>query len=706
MKKHSTKPAKNPKPIIPAFLTPLDGREEFTRDARGSDRSAPASGAATPEVPTPPEGSTAAAGSQLAAAGDGRTPTESPSPPQPTPEELQAKFESEFRPFQRRIFQDQTTGILILYWARQVGKTHVLAAWAVQRLLRHPGRLVVVLSNSKENGAEFAQKCADLTVRMGALPEMEDLSPDLSYRNMRYEVRITVQGKVGRIKVLASNPRTARGFSGDLILDEFAFHEDSAAIWGAAEPFFSSNRDYLCRISSTGNGRHNAFYRLASGSSRALSSTSSSTLSNQPRDKVNEIVSRSSSSSSSVPVHRVNAEPEPCAPNSNTPHAPDPPRSEGSAPSCSSSSSSSSSVPIPGTNAEPELCAPNSSTPNASAALRPDEIMGVLDSIAKGQLNSFGSYYLAASGYTVSCVSRSAAHIMGVPVFDPATRAEITPEQARARALDKHTYDQNYECIFADENMTLLSHELISAAERSPICIDDQAWSSESISRMALARGDLQVGNDIGRNRDLSVVTVIERDGDLRRVIAMLRMQNMRLPDQQKQLDIVCRMTKFKSYCGDITGLGVGLVEYLQQRWGTSRIHGVNFATTEPITEEIANEGRKHTTARVTEIMAMNLLALFEDRRIEIPNDAQLRDDLRKPERVTSPGGRVSIAATRDKAGHADGFWSLALAVRAGEKARVPFQYERLPVPEHMKLSERLFMCSTLQEYWRDDRRF
>jgi len=63
--------------------------------------------------------------------------------------------------------------------------------------------------------------------------------------------------------VLAANPRTARGFSGDLILDEFAFHENSQAIWEAAEPILSSNKDFLCRIASTGNGKHNLFYRLA-----------------------------------------------------------------------------------------------------------------------------------------------------------------------------------------------------------------------------------------------------------------------------------------------------------------------------------------------------------------------------------------------------------------------------------------------------------
>ena len=65
--------------------------------------------------------------------------------------------------------------------------------------------------------------------------------------------------------MLAANPRTARGFSGDLILDEFAFHENGDAIWAAAEPILASNKDFLCRIASTGNGRHNLFYRMVEG---------------------------------------------------------------------------------------------------------------------------------------------------------------------------------------------------------------------------------------------------------------------------------------------------------------------------------------------------------------------------------------------------------------------------------------------------------
>src|SRR4051794_8353694 len=53
-----------------------------------------------------------------------------------------------FRNYQQSIFWDHTTKTLILHWSRQIGKSYTLAGWAVDRLLRYPGRLVTVLSNS------------------------------------------------------------------------------------------------------------------------------------------------------------------------------------------------------------------------------------------------------------------------------------------------------------------------------------------------------------------------------------------------------------------------------------------------------------------------------------------------------------------------------------------------------------------------------
>lgn len=189
---------------------------------------------------------------------------------------------------------------------------------------------------------------------------------------------------------------------------------------------------------------------------------------------------------------------------------------------------------------------------------------------------------------------------------------------------------------------------------------------------MARAEGELFAGLDIGRNRDISVITVLERVGQLRRVIGMLRMSGMRLPDQQRQIDPLCTLPKFRKLCGDMTGLGLGLIEYAQEKHGNFRIVGINFSSTEPTSARILQEGRKAETAKVTEIMATELLGCFEDRSIEIPVDEELRADLRKPEKITSPGGRVSIAASRDEAGHADHFWSIALAVRASTTLVTP----------------------------------
>jgi len=66
------------------------------------------------------------------------------------------------------------SGVVVLHWSRQIGKSFVLAAWAVFRLFKRPGRLVTVLSNSKENGAEFLLKCAEVCRLMRVLDQIGD----------------------------------------------------------------------------------------------------------------------------------------------------------------------------------------------------------------------------------------------------------------------------------------------------------------------------------------------------------------------------------------------------------------------------------------------------------------------------------------------------------------------------------------------------
>lgn len=66
-----------------------------------------------------------------------------------------------------------------------------------------------------------------------------------------------------RIIGLPANPDTARGHSAHILLDEFAFHKDTRAIWKALFP--TVTRGYKIRIISTFKGKTNKFYELFFG---------------------------------------------------------------------------------------------------------------------------------------------------------------------------------------------------------------------------------------------------------------------------------------------------------------------------------------------------------------------------------------------------------------------------------------------------------
>lgn len=75
-------------------------------------------------------------------------------------------------------------------------------------------------------------------------------------------LEVTLEGG-SRITALPANPDTARGFSANVFLDEFAFHADSRAIWKALFPVISNG--WKLRVVSTPNGKGNKFYDLVTG---------------------------------------------------------------------------------------------------------------------------------------------------------------------------------------------------------------------------------------------------------------------------------------------------------------------------------------------------------------------------------------------------------------------------------------------------------
>ena len=191
--------------------------------------------------------------------------------------------------------------------------------------------------------------------------------------------------------------------------------------------------------------------------------------------------------------------------------------------------------------------------------------------------------------------------------------------QAREQALDKRAYDQNYECAFADENLTLLSHELICGGGRVEKRWDSFASRIGSPAAFATdeggVTGDSTWGSTWGGRWICRVVTVME---DWRRVEGgagdFADAESCGCRSSRSGWARFAGCAKFRRAAIDMTGLGLGLVEYLQEEFGASRIYGVNFSTTVPATRAVALEGRKRETVRVTEALAMDLLQVYEDR--------------------------------------------------------------------------------------------
>ena len=64
------------------------------------------------------------------------------------------------------------------------------------------------------------------------------------------------------LQLILSNPRTARGFHGSVLLDEFAFHQDPKSIFYSVFPMITRKVDYSLFIISSPNSIEDFFYLL------------------------------------------------------------------------------------------------------------------------------------------------------------------------------------------------------------------------------------------------------------------------------------------------------------------------------------------------------------------------------------------------------------------------------------------------------------
>ena len=184
-------------------------------------------------------------------------------------------------PLQRK-FCDDASQYKIAVTTRQWGKSTVTSGEAVHNALIDPGTTWVCMSAGERQSVEWLNKSKEwqAAYKLAIVDVAEDRG-GLAEGLLRSSEILLSNGS--RIIAIPANPSTARGYSANIILDEFAYHEDPDAIWASMFPATTNQlagtflarfqalikgadtnirRNLKLRVVSTFNGRNNKFFQL------------------------------------------------------------------------------------------------------------------------------------------------------------------------------------------------------------------------------------------------------------------------------------------------------------------------------------------------------------------------------------------------------------------------------------------------------------
>lgn len=223
----------------------------------------------------------------------------------------------------------------------------------------------------------------------------------------------------------------------------------------------------------------------------------------------------------------------------------------------------------------------------------------------------------------------------------------VTPEEflreCRMKCADEAAFLEEYMCQPTTDASAWLTYALIESCEH-------EACAGVGEGLVGYEGGVCDVGVDVGRTENLTVIWVLEHCGDVRWTRQVTRIRNKELPEQQEILFGILKDIKWRRCCIDKTGLGLGLFEYSKKALGDSRIEGVHFSNP------------------MKETLAVGMKQAFESREVRIcENDASVRDGLHKVRKIVTASNNLRFDAANTEAGHADEFWALALALYAGD---------------------------------------
>lgn len=291
------------------------------------------------------------------------------------------------------------------------------------------------------------------------------------------------------------------------------------------------------------------------------------------------------------------------------------------------------------------------------------------------------SYKGERGGWSKHKVDIFDAVALGLVLFDEDGNS-IEPEDLRLALADDEAWHQEYLCEFVDETTAFLPYDLIESVEDSQID-HFPSWAEElvnaaidhhskfkshehpppfSAGRAILAAvlfpGELYLGFDVARRRDLSIIWLDEVIGDVARCRAVFDLNKQPFGVQRLVLFSLLHLPQVRRCCIDETGIGMDLAEKATELFNEHVVESVTF------------------TPKNKEALATGIRKSFEDQKDRIPADTQIRNSLHTIKKIATSAGNFRFDADREETtGHADHFWAKALCVQARSKPTSPIEY-------------------------------
>ncbi|MCD8208215.1 MAG: terminase family protein [Bacteroidales bacterium] len=218
-------------------------------------------------------------------------------------------------------------------------------------------------------------------------------------------------------------------------------------------------------------------------------------------------------------------------------------------------------------------------------------------------------------------------------------------EELKKGIGDEEMWAQEYLCEPVAQSSTAFPAGLIDSVTDNKKSLGASMWLADSDLAEAGAR--YVMGVDVARSKDYSVFWVCRVDPRGRLITREVRsFQGQKLSTQEEWIARYLRFPSVERCVIDETGMGAGVVDRLSDAFG-ERVVGFTFT-------------RESKTALFTAMRSA-----FEDKRIVIPRDRAVFEDILAMQRFYSKDGNIKYSAPRRKGSHSDRATACALCIHA-----------------------------------------